>query len=967
MSDEKNQDDSNQIIDSNKIENTSLHKSKIKVALAGQPNCGKSTVFNMISGIRQHIANYPGVTVDKKSGHFSYKNNDIEVVDLPGTYSFSSYSLEEKVAKEFIINENPDIILNIIDASNIKRNLYLTFQLLEIGKPVIVVLNMCDVAKNRGIKIDTAKIAGLLNCPVIEASAAKGVGKEEILEAIINSKNLTYTNFRINYDELESYIAQLEGKIRAKTQNLDSRKNLDSRWLAIKALEGDSFIINILQNMAESPAESPAESVAKSASATESPAESVAKSATLNAPENKTNNAPEKITESTQNISDEVENLRADFHNKFDKDIEHFLANIRYDSADIIYHKCIKETKKGQKTLTDKVDRFVLNRWLSFPILLLIIFIIYEASIVGGYKLTNYTWPILATLKNFVIDISPAGDITHVPMTTDLAIWLINSVNALLNYIPIFLILFSLIAILEDIGYMPRMAFILDRVFRKFGLHGQSTLPLVLGGAFVGGCAVPGIMSTKGIADDRARMATILTVPLMNCLAKVPFYTLLVGAFFAAHMSLMLFYISTITIFAALIIAKILTSTILQTRQTAPFVMELPPYHLPTFKGVILRALERVWVYIKKVCTIVLAVAIILFAMLQFPGLSKEKQDYYNGEEAKILAVFDKKVKKTKYYEMLDSREKVANALNVYENYRGKKMTGGSDVDEVFEKKYPEIYKFIKVPKGDKDARVINTELRKLSNGKNKILREQKNDKIENSLLGMAGRALEPISKFAGFDWKINVAFLSSFAARESAVATLGSIYEQGKSPIIENVESGANPNVESNAESANLNVDSTNAKSITKTAESSVNLESNANLNTDSAESNADLSASQAQLRPEEAMAQNSGYTPLHAASIIIFMLLTPPCIATMIVLKMQTNSWLWMIFALLFPFSLALIVSSLFFTISNALNLGGLEAMSFYYAIVLIIALILGFIPEKRKNWSGGLSAVYQSKEGK
>ncbi|MDO5045725.1 ferrous iron transport protein B [Campylobacter sp.] len=829
---------------------------EIKVALAGQPNCGKSTIFNMLSGIHQHIANYPGVTVDKKSGFFSVGDLDIEMIDLPGTYSFSSYSLEEKVAKEAIINENPDVILNIIDASNLKRNLYLTFQLLEIGVPVIIVLNMFDVAKRRGIIIDHEKMSELLKCPVICASASKGEGKEEIFKALRSIKELkaNYEEFKINYDELEIYISELESALKFQDSHISKR------WLCIKALEKDQTIISLLKP-------------------------------------------------SNPNISELVDREKTKFHDTFDKDIESFLASFRYESADIIFHKCVKETKKGEITLTDRADKFILNRWFSFPVLLAIIFIIYESSIVFGYKLTDYTWPVFAAIKNFVSDITPEANIAQIPMITDLANWLVNSTVALLNYLPIFFILFAMIAILEDVGYMPRMAFILDKLFRKFGLHGQSTLPLVLGGAFVGGCAVPGVMSTKGIADDRARMATILTVPLMNCLAKVPFYTLLLGAFFPTQMSIMLFYISTVTLLAALVIAKFLTSTILKTRETAPFVMELPPYHLPTFKGVILRSFERVWIYIKKVCTIVIAVAIVLFALLQFPGISKQRQEHYAQEEAKILAAFDKVAKKTAYYELIDSRDEVASLLNFYDGYRAKKMGGSKDVDDKYQAKNPEFYKFLRVPKDDKEAKSINTALRKLSTGRNKILRDQKNDKIENSLLGMAGRALEPISKFAGFDWKINVAFLSSFAARESAVATLGSIYETGKDDA-----SIAQPEV-------------------------IVPL------------------SSDKELRPEEQMAKNSGYTPLHAASIIIFMLLTPPCIATMIVVKMQTNSYFWMCFGIFFPFVLALVISSLFFSVSQAFGLSGLGAMSVYYFIMLALVAILWFVPEKRINWSGGI----------
>ncbi|MBN2964404.1 ferrous iron transport protein B [Sulfurospirillum sp. T05] len=811
----------------------------IKVALAGQPNCGKSTIFNLISGLKQHIANYPGVTVEKKSGTFSHQGETIEVVDLPGTYSFSSYSLEERVAKEFILNEEPDIIVNVVDASNIKRNLYLTFQLLEIGKPVVVVLNMMDVAARRGMDIDVQKIARMLSCPVVPASGARGEGKEAIVEAIMQAKTTPYNEFKINYEELEPLIKETQALITTDSPQASRR------WLAIKALEGDGVIL-------------------------------------------------EKLPKATLAIREKC----LDFHRQYDKDVESFLATMRYDSADVIYHQSVVEKQQGKKTATDIADGLILNRWLSFPILFLIIFLIYQSSIVYGYKLTDYTWPLLAAFKNFIIGISPEADFTQVPMITDFAIWMVNSANALLNYIPIFLILFALIAILEDVGYMPRMAFILDRIFKKFGLHGQSTLPLVLGGAFVGGCAVPGIMATKGIADERARMATILSVPYMNCLAKVPFYTLLLGAFFEAQMALMMFFISTATLFIALIVAKILTATVLKTRETSPFVMELPPYHLPTFKGVIFRAFERVWMYIKKVGTIVLAVAIVLFAMLELPGLSDEQKVAYEARSDALLTSFYAQAAKTSYGEQLSTRESVSGLLNTYDDYRARRMSASpaqaGNIDADFEAKAPFYMTFIKPPADDAEAKTINRQLRNLSRDRRGILQEMKNDKVESSLLGFIGRSLEPVTQFAGFDWKINVAFLSSFAARESAVATLGSIYENNAAD----------------------------------------------------------------NLRAEEAMAQNSGYTPLHAAAIIIFMLLTPPCIATMIVVKLQTGSYKWMLFAIFFPITLGFLAASLIFTLGTGFGWSGVEAFALFYGTVIALALFMGSLPQKRINWSGGFT---------
>ena len=811
----------------------------IKVALAGQPNCGKSTLFNLLSGLKQHIANYPGVTVEKKSGFVNFEGHDIEIVDLPGTYSFSSYSLEERVAKEFILDEDPDIIVNVVDASNIKRNLYLTFQLLEIGKPVVVVLNMMDVAKRRDIEIDLKKIKEMIGCPVIPASGAKKEGKEDILRAIIETSKASYTPFKINYEELEPYILEVENHIKTK-----SPKN-SPRWLAIKALEGDKTI-------------------------------------------------HEKFPE-TATIAQEK---RLEFHEAYDKDPESFLAATRYDSADVIYHKSVVEKSLTKKTLTDHIDSIILNRWLSFPVLFLVVFLIYQFAIVYGYKVTDYTWPLLASFKNFIIAISPSPDFTKVPLITDFAIWMVNSANALLNYVPIFLILFALIAILEDVGYMPRMAFILDRVFKKYGLHGQSTLPLVLGGAFVGGCAVPGIMATRGIADERARMATILSVPYMNCLAKVPFYTLLLGAFFPEQMGLMMFFISTITIFIALIVSRLLTSTLLKTKETSPFVMELPPYHLPTIKGVLYRAVERVWIYIKEVGTIVLAVAVVLFVLLELPGLSKEQEAGYEKRSQALLEGFYAKASKTKYKDDLNSKEAVSDLINAYDDYRAKRMIispeKAAQMDEKFKADFPKQFIFIKPSSEDKDAMSINRELRKLSRDRRSILQDIKNDKIESSLLGDIGRGLEPITKFAGFDWKINVAFLSSFAARESAVATLGTLYENNKAD----------------------------------------------------------------NMRAEEAMSKHSGYTPLHATAIIIFMLLTPPCIATMIVVKLQTGSYKWMLFAIFFPMSLGVIASSMLFTFGSIFSLSGVEALAVFYGLVVALAIILATIPQKRINWSGGVN---------
>jgi ferrous iron transport protein B len=500
----------------------------------------------------------------------------------------------------------------------------------------------------------------------------------------------------------------------------------------------------------------------------------------------------------------------------------------------------------------------------------------------------------LSAVKNIIVDQLPVGAFADVPMITDFGVWMTNSVIALLNYIPIFFILFAMIAILEDIGYMPRMAFILDRVFKRYGLHGQSTLPLVLGGAFVGGCAVPGVMATKGIADERARLATILTVPYMNCLAKVPFYTLLLGAFFKPDMAIMMFFISTVTLFIALIVAKVLTSTLLSTRETAPFVMELPTYHLPTVRGVLLRAVQRVWVYVKKVVTIVVAVAVVLFVLLQYPGVSEEKMAEFRATADQAIAGFSAKAAVTSYAEVVDEPDELHRLIYLYDSYKSKRMLAKSkeavaSLDADFREGNPELFALVRPD--NPEAKKLNRELRKLSQVNKRLQIDIKSEKVTTSFLGMIGRSFEPISQFAGFDWRINVAFLSSFAARESAVATLGSIYEKG-----------------------------------------------------------------QVNATPEEAIAQDGAYTPIHAVAMLIFMILSPPCIATMVVVKIQANSYKWMLFATFFPIIMGAVVSAIFFTLALNFGWGGIEMMRNFYISVVVLALLLGLVKTKSIGWQVG-----------
>ena len=415
-------------------------KEKVLVAVAGQPNSGKSTVFNMLTGARQHVANYPGVTVEKKSGTFRHQNARIELVDLPGTYSLTSYSLEERIARDFILHEKPALVVDIVDASNLKRNLYLTFQLLEMEIPVVIDLNMMDVAERRGYEIDTRELKRQTGAPVVPTIANKGKGKRELRKAIFEAsrRKETLKPFRIDYGPLEPVLKELQGKLSA---NAKPSAGYPLRWLAVKLMEGDSEAKRIVEKHFEDPGE----------------------------------------------ILEYVETKRQEFASQHNEAPERFIAIRRYQRADEIVKHSLREKRKVTLTLSDRIDKVVCNRFLGPVIVAGVIYALYELSIVEGYKLTAYSWPVLAWFKELVASILPSPGFIEEPFIRSLTLGVVDGIIAVLNYVPIFLILFTLIAILEDTGYMPRMAFILDRIFRHFGLHGQSTLPLILGGVYVGG------------------------------------------------------------------------------------------------------------------------------------------------------------------------------------------------------------------------------------------------------------------------------------------------------------------------------------------------------------------------------------------------------------------------------------------------------------------------------------------------
>ncbi len=818
-----------------------MKREKVLVALAGQPNSGKSTVFNALTGASQHVANYPGVTVEKMTGSYKDDGRKVEVVDLPGTYSLTSYSLEERVSRDFLLHENPSVVVNVTDASNLKRNLYLTFQLLEMEIPVVIDLNMMDVAERRNIEIDVEELSNKLGVSVVTTTIKTGRGKKELVKAITATLRAEqpFKPSRIDYGPMEPFLRKIKGKL-SKETTLDG--NYPLRWLTLKLMEGDSEAQNLIRKNLSDPEE----------------------------------------------ILDFVEKQRQSFEFEHDEAPERHIAFRRYHVAETIIKSCIKPKSGSLTTLTDKADKFICNRFLGPVILVGVIYLLYYLSIVQGYNLTNYTWPVLAKIRSLTESILPAPGFIEEPLIRALSLWFVDSINALLNYIPIFFILFGLIAILEDSGYMPRMAFILDRLFQKFGLHGQSTLSMVLGGIYVGGCAVPGVMATKGIPDERSRLATILIIPLLNCLAKVPLYVLLINIYFVGHKGLAMFFIATISLLMALPVAKLLTLTLLKNKETAPFIMEMPPYHIPTIRGVLGRAVERVWLFIRKIITIVAAIAIIIFVLLQFPGLSDDRKSHYTEEKEQATAKFYKKIKSTPYADQLQGENLMALVLYWNKYKKTKMMTTGEEaakaLNQKFEGENPNFFKIVQ-PKKNKTAKKVNRAFKNLFKARKKLLREIKKEKIDNSFLGRLGRSMEPFTKWAGFNWRVNVSLLSAFAAKESSVATLGALYQQ-----------------EEERESL--------------------------------------------EVRMEKG---EKGFTPLHALALMLFMVLYPPCIATTIMVKIQSGSYGWMFFSVIYPIILGILVATMVFTGGRVLGLSGLQAMFVFYALALTTTIAMGFVKAK------------------
>lgn len=536
----------------------------IKIALAGNPNCGKTTLFNALTGSNQFVGNWPGVTVEKKEGKLKF-SKDVTITDLPGIYSLSPYTLEEVVARNYLINEKPDAILNIVDGTNLERNLYLTTQLTELGIPVVIAVNMMDIVNKTGDKININELSRQLGCKVVEISALKGTGIKEAANEAVKAASSTKTVPMHTFSgETEHAIAHIEEALKGVVSDEQQR------WFAIKVFERDG---------------------------------KVAEQLNLNSV-----------------VSGQIEKIITGVENELDDDSESIITNERYVYiADILKSSYVKKNKGGL-TVSDKIDRVVTNRFLALPIFALVMFVVYYISVTTvGTWVTDWTNDVLFG------DIVP-GLVASGLESLNCAEWLsslildgiVAGVGAVLGFVPQMLVLFAFLAFLEACGYMARVAFIMDRIFRKFGLSGKSFIPMLIGT----GCGVPGVMASRTIENDRDRKMTIMTTTFIPCGAKLPIIALIAGALLngAWWVSPSAYFVG---ILAIIISGVILKKTRMFAGDPAPFVMELPAYHLPTLTNILRSMWERGWSFIKKAGTIILLATILVWFLSGY-GFSEE-------------------------------------------------------------------------------------------------------------------------------------------------------------------------------------------------------------------------------------------------------------------------------------------------------------------------------------------------------
>jgi len=809
---------------------------RIIVALAGNPNSGKTTVFNNLTGAHQHVGNYPGVTVEKKEGICTHNGVEMRIVDLPGTYSLTAHSVEELIARNFVIEERPDVVVDILDASNLERNLYLATQFMELGAPLVLALNMSDLAEARGYVIDKEKLSELLGVPMVSTVGHKAKGMNELLDAAIEvaRSNRRSDPSRIRYGrEIEEEIVKIESVLRPEEELCE---RFGSRWLAVKLLENDEEVKRAVRRAAD---------------------------------------RPDEILAAADRSGKHILRIFNDY-------AEIVIADRRYGFISGACRETVKNTVEMRHTASDRIDSVVANRVLGLPIFFLLMYLVFNLTFTLGEPPMHWIEAGFAWLARTISMLWPKS--TDSVLRSFLVDGIIGGVGGVIVFLPNILLLFLAIAFLEDTGYMARAAFVMDKLMHKIGLHGKSFIPMLIGF----GCSVPGIMATRVLENRRDRLTTMLILPLMSCGARLPIYALFIPAFFPVRWRApMLLLIYLLGICLAAVCAKLLRSTLLRGKSTT-FVMELPPYRMPTLKGILIHMWERGWLYLKKAGTIILGVSVVLWALTTYPKKTTFEVDYAAEraaaertfyEQAKALnpeiglkpesetlvrllkanADLDRVAethyrREPAYLEAKKERDRTIEALKKEKDYPAvagfmktceqiKAAREGltrlvSGPEEVQTGRVPLKHDLRRFAPEGWDAKMLQPAFRFLDEIEAPfkerlaaIRHRQKAEELSFSMAGRTGHAIEPVLKPLGFDWRIGTALIGAVAAKEVFVAQMGIVFAVGK----------ADEGDESLRE----------------------------------------------KLRRR--------YTPLTAFCIMLFCLVSAPCMATFAVTKRESNSWNW------------------------------------------------------------------------
>jgi ferrous iron transport protein B len=713
-------------------------------ALAGNPNAGKTSIFNALTGARQGVGNYPGVTVEKKEGTIIHRGQRASIVDLPGIYSLTAYSLDEVVARDFIIEQRPDVVIDVLDASNLERNLYLALQFLELGIPLLLCLNMADVAKARNIHIDTALLSELLGgIPVVETVGRRGEGMDRLMDAAfaLAQRRQPWKPLLISYgNDLDQALDLLTPLITSFRQDQDEPPA--PRWQALKYLEGDRVVAARFN--------------------------SDPKAAALMEP------VWQKLR---QHLSDTME-----------EDPESLVADYRYGFISSVTRQAVNYGPRARMEISDKVDKVLTHR-LGGPLFLLtVLYLVYQVVFMAGEAPVEWCGDFFAWLGD-----RARGAMAEGPLRSLLVDGVIAGLGGVIGFVPLIIAMFFMIAILEDSGYLARVAYLLDRVLRIFGLHGNAVICLIASGGLTGGCAVPGIMAARTLKDPKSRLAAILISPFMNCGAKLPVYSLLIAAFFSHYRAEVMFALTLFSWGIALLVARLLRSTLLK-GEKIPFVMELPSYRFPTLRGILIHSWERIWEYLKRAGTILLTVSIVMWALMAYPSLPEtEIQNFQQAQES------------------ASSEEQ------------------RQDIEHQWAR-----------------------------------------EALAHSLAGRAGIFMEHYTTWLGLDWRMNVALLGGLAAKEVIVSTLGTAYSMS-------VEAEAEEEADETAPPTGEGEESPAAK-----------------------------------MTLSQRLSQDENWDPLKALAVMVLVMIYSPCVASLSVMKKETNSWRWPLFSLLFNTAVGYLLAS-------------------------------------------------------